>query len=111
MKCNVTACDREAHPLLVHKDNGKAYCVRCARNINEYAAPVVLIPWPTRDEILAHDVKSMQDRLAERVIKPMLDKLVSLGTIPASAAPVEIDFSGAGLKAPAPCQSMEHEGS
>ncbi len=51
MKCNVTACNREAFPLLIHKDNHKAYCPRCARNINEHNKPTILIPWPTQEQI------------------------------------------------------------
>ena len=64
MKCNVTACNRDANALLVHRDNGKAYCPRCARKINEFAKPEVLIPWPS-----PHDIESGLDE--RRIANPV----------------------------------------
>lgn len=48
-KCNRTACDRSASLFLRHNDNGKLYCPRCARLINETNPG--LIPWPNKDVI------------------------------------------------------------
>ena len=51
MKCAVTACNAEAHPLLIHSQDGRLYCPRCARRINEANHGLNLIPWPTPEEI------------------------------------------------------------
>jgi hypothetical protein len=44
MKCNRAVCHNEG--VLLHKQNGHLYCVRCARRINE-ANGGVLFDWPT----------------------------------------------------------------
>jgi hypothetical protein len=36
LKCNRTACTREAHPGLIHRENRKTYCPKCARTIERY---------------------------------------------------------------------------
>jgi hypothetical protein len=41
-KCNRTACD--AHGCCVHTENGKLYCPRCARKINECNPGLVAFP-------------------------------------------------------------------
>lgn len=35
LKCWRGACNAPAHPELIHKGTGRAYCPRCARSINE----------------------------------------------------------------------------
>lgn len=52
MKCNRTVCNNPAHPKAIHKDIHKAYCIPCARKINELNG-MILIPMPTKEEIRA----------------------------------------------------------
>lgn len=56
MKCYRTACNNDAHPLLVHSQNGHRYCPKCARKINE--SNPNLIPWPTEAQIKEHKMKN-----------------------------------------------------
>lgn len=43
-KCAMTSCHNEAVPWLVHKYSGKAFCEKCARQINQWNSKEELIP-------------------------------------------------------------------
>ncbi len=45
MKCAREACNHPADPRLIHLDNQKVYCPKCARRINEVNNKE-LIPFP-----------------------------------------------------------------
>ena len=47
-KCFRAACPNPSNEGCVHKDNGKTYCVSCARKINAWAGrELVSIPKPS----------------------------------------------------------------
>ena len=58
MKCNVTACEADAHPLLWHKTERQYYCPRHARMLNEEARIHNMLPffdWPSKTDLSIYE--------------------------------------------------------